>query len=84
LLCFEFVHDSFRKWIEERVTTKTKTQAFQRNDFVLCNVAEVYIGSELLDEVNLLWLFGRFPKDVIRIDVFDNLVDKPLAFQLQL
>ncbi len=64
-LTYPFCHGG-GKVVEERVAAKSQTQAFEWNDVVWTDVAQVDVGSELLQEPNLLRLLGSLPKDVLK------------------
>jgi hypothetical protein len=61
---------------EHRVAAPPEPQRLQRDDFFGCDVAQVHVTTELLDEPRLLFLAGRLEEQASRVDCFADFPDE--------
>src|SRR2546428_12016156 len=60
----------------ERVASQAEAERLQRDDLLRRDVAEVYLGAEMLDEPRLRRLRRRLPDEVVEVDRVRDLVDE--------
>src|SRR5918994_6693152 len=60
----------------ERVAAQAEAQRLERDHFLRPDVAQIDLGTEVLDEPRLRALRGRLPDQVVEVDLVRDLVDQ--------